>query len=351
MTDFTEQSENNNKLKRSISNQEKGSDDNLLKYDEIKIKYLANIKKDMSDNVTNTHDSGYSSKKTMIVNGKPFTYTEDRNINFSFDDYHVIGATDGHGGSPKMSILVSGSFPIYFIDNFKKFLDIETALLKTFEEINQLAISKGGIGGTTLTVCVINKIINRAYIGNLGDSVTQIFRRTDDTFVSVFRTIDHDAENLNEQERLTSLFGNKVSFNYASGVMGGTKYAKIYNDEIMVVAGFGDFQFPDGFIRRNPDIYIVDLKVGDIIICSSDGFYETYKPDIKMLCAGRNEEEIITDLNELYDSKNLYNSLTLAFDLMNRHLEQTSKICGIPYAYELIKQNRDNNTITTFVIK
>jgi hypothetical protein len=103
---------NKNILKRSISNPERGSNDNLVLTDS---QYLTN----KNSNITSSHDPGYSSQKTMKINGIYVPYTEDRNINFSFDQYNVIGATDGHGGSPNMSILASGSFQIYFTRNIK----------------------------------------------------------------------------------------------------------------------------------------------------------------------------------------------------------------------------------------
>lgn len=322
------------KIQRSISNQE-----------------CKNNNKTVHDNITTCHDSGYTSMKTMLINGKHEKYTEDRNINFSFDKYHVIGATDGHGGSYRMSVLVSGSFQIYFTENVKTLPDMESALLKTFDDIHKLSMTKKGISGTTLTVCVIDKEAKRAYTANLGDSVTQIFRRENDTFKSVFRTIDHDAGNIDEQRRLESLFGNNVSFNYSNFTNSGSIYAKINGQEIMVVAGIGDFHFPDGFIRRIPDISSFDLQTDDIIICSSDGFYETYNTKEQMLCSGRDEQEIIKDLNELFKLNKIYGSPSLAHDLMEKHVKHIANILKVPYATKIIKANRDNNTIITFLVK
>ncbi len=337
-------------LQRSVSNQERGSNDNLLIFEELDLQYLANVKKRSINNVTTSHDPGYTYKKGMKVNGKVMKYTEDRNINFSFDRFHVIGATDGHGGSPKMSILASGSFPIFFIENYKKLETIELALLKTFEDINNLAETKGGIGGTTLTVCVIDKVNKKAYVANLGDSVTQIFRRIENSFVSVFRTVCHDADNLVEQQRLTDLFGSSVKFDFGRGLLGGSKYAKLYGHEIMVVGGIGDFQFPSGFIKRIPDINVFDLQDNDVIISSSDGFYETFITGINILSAGRDEQEIICDLNKLYDENKLYNSTTLAYDLMESHAQQIARLYGNVKEVEGIKKVRDNNVILTYII-
>jgi serine/threonine protein phosphatase PrpC len=329
-------------FQRSISNPERESNN------KIETQYLSN----KNTNITSSHDPGYSSQKTMKINGIYVPYTEDRNINFSFDQYNVIGATDGHGGSPNMSILASGSFQIYFTRNIKNLASIENALLQTFEDINNLAKSKGGIGGTTLTVCVIDNNLKRAYIANLGDSVIQIFRKNSITFESVYRTVDHDANNLNEQCRLTEIFGSQVSFKYADYTKEGSLYASINDDELMVVGGIGDFKFPEGFIRRVPDISIFELQKDDIIICSSDGFYESFNPKAKILCACRNEQEIIDDLNKLYSSNKIYNSPTLASDLMERHLIKIVELIGGGIKIlDLVKTNRDNNTIITFIVK
>jgi len=372
---------NSKKLQRSISDQ------TYTFNNEIKSTFLINIKNESYNNVTIAHDPGYSYNKSMIVNGKSMQYTEDRNINFSFYKYHVIGTTDGHGGSSRMSILASGSFPIYFTENVKKFHTIEKALLQTFDDIHNLAQTKGGISGTTLNVCVIDKVLKRAYVANLGDSVTNIFRRNDTTFESIFRTVDHDASNVNEQLRLKKLFDNKINFEY-SNRNGGSLYAVLDYFKIMVVGAIGNFHYPKNFIRRIPDISTIDLKKDDIIICSSDGFYESYDPSALMLCACRNEQEIINDLNELYDSPTLaydsqtlaYNSQTLAYDsptlaynsptlvydsptlvydsptlaqdLMDKHVHQIAESIGwYDDVLTIIKTSRDNNMITTFVVK
>jgi serine/threonine protein phosphatase PrpC len=333
-------------LKRSKSTSECESS---LKSNNI-MKYLAISDTKKSLNVSHFNNPGYTYRKKMMVNKKIMPYTEDRNINFFVDCYHVIGSTDGHGGSPETSILVSGSFPIFFADNLKKCSDIETVLTDTFEDINRLSVEKHSNGGSTLSVCVIDKVLKCAYIANLGDSVVQIYRKVNDSFVSIFRTIDHSADNLIEQSRLTELFGNFVRFEFENGKNCGAIYAKIYNNQIMVVGGFGDFHFPEGFIKKKPDISIINLEKDDIIISSSDGFYESYIPKCNMIGPGRNEQEIINDLNELHLSKDLYNS-SLALNLYERQVLKIAEQYGRPDLVDSVKISIDNNTITTIIIE
>jgi serine/threonine protein phosphatase PrpC len=300
---------------------------------------------------------------------KILPYNEDRNINFSFgtnDRFHVIGATDGHGGSIKMSVLASGSFPIYLIDNYKKHNNMEIALLETYNDINKLAYQKyileNSKSGTTLNVCVIDKILNKAYIANLGDSVTQIFRKNEENkIVSVFKTIDHDAKNENEQKRLIDIFGTNIRFGQATrlGSRKGSIYAKINCFEMMVVGAIGDFDFPEGFIRRVPDIYTFDLEKNDIIITSSDGFYETYIISDEFIGPGRTNEEVENSLRLLDSINKLYDSDTLAQNLLDIHLNEIvdkyhsirPPIISRKNSYSAIKNNRDNNTIVTYIHK
>jgi serine/threonine protein phosphatase PrpC len=230
------------------------------------------------------------------------------------------------------------------------------------DKINKLAKDKDYKCGTTLNVCVIDKEENKAYIANLGDSVTQIFRKNQvNNIVSVFKSVDHGADNKNEQQRLKDKFGSNVRFGQAAklGNNRGAIYAKIYNHEIMVVAGIGDFQFPDGFIRRVPDIYTFDLQKDDIIITSSDGFYETYIVSDNYIGPGRTNEEIINSLTKLENLNKLYDSQTLAQDLLQFHLNETvnkyhaSRPTRISRhnSYITIKNNRDNNTLVTYIHK
>lgn len=309
-------------------------------------------------------DSGFTHNRRIKINGNIVPYTEDRPINFYFGDndrFNVIGVTDGRGGSSTMSVLASNSFPIYLQDNLlKNENNIEDALLKTFENINELSHSKNDESGTTLTVCVIDTLLKKAHIANLGNSVTQIFRRNIETdkFTSIFRTIDHDAKNIKEQERISQNFDTS-QFECENDNKELT-YAKYNDHKTKVVGGFGDFNFPEGFIRRIPDIITIDLCEGDVIICSSDGYYETYDIKSRMLNLGRNESEITNDLDILYNSNNLYSSPTLAKDLIEMHLDHIvnifmNRIKNIgnitrEQIYKKIKNTRDNNTLVTYTL-
>ena len=303
-----------------------------------------------NNNVSYAHDSGYTSNKHMVVSSKSVPYTEDRNISFGNDKYYIIGAADGHGGSPKMSILASGSFPVYFHEHFyRTYGDIELSLLHTFKDIDKLSHIKGDNSGTTLNVCVIDILFKKAYIANLGDSVTQIFRKNAETnnYESIFRTVDHDASNVEEQLRIKRQFRD-VEFSLDDSEI---MYAKYNKQKTMVTGGFGDFGLPPGFMKRIPDIDIVDIQENDIIICSTDGYYETFNSKTKKLGPGRNEKEILNDLNILHPS-------ILAIDLMEEHVKHILDIDAESFGrytrkalYKNIKENRDNNFITTYTVK
>ena len=125
----------------------------------------------------------------------------------------------------------------------------------------------------------------------------------------------------------------------------------------MVVGSFGDLHFPPNFIRKIPDINIIDLQKDDIIICSSDGYYETYNSCHNILGPGRDEQEIIDDLNNLNLENKVYNSKLIASDLLDKHLNNIVKLClnkkyngTYEYIYNIIKTNRDNNTLIVYTI-
>ena len=306
----------------------------------------------------NVHiDEGYGrcSKQIMKVLKKVKIYTEDRPIKFTIDnEILVIGVADGHGGSYFYSVLASGSFQLYFLKNYNNTnKNIEETLLKTFEDINNLANKyryTKRTGGTTLNCCVIDKKNNKAYIANLGDSVTNIFRKIDKTYISVFRSVDHDSKLLLEQERIKKIYPltTFTKINEAT-------YLKIYGIETMITGAIGNFNFPNGLQRKIPDINCINIQIGDVIIVSSDGYYEEYSTIYSILGPGRDEIQISYDLILLEEKYGLINC-NISKELFDMHIEQMAKKYIGDEKYNLeeiinnIKNICDNNTIITYIV-
>jgi serine/threonine protein phosphatase PrpC len=295
-------------------------------------------------------DEGYSRNST-----KKKYNTEDRPFIFDINnEIYVLGVADGHGKSSFYSILCSGSFKLYFLKNYNDTnKNIEESLLKTFEDINFLAnkfkVSKRTCG-TTLNCCVIDKKNNKAYVANLGDSVTNIFRKIDNVYTSIYRSCDHGAESIIEQDRITKIYDNVVfkkvlcaTYLYYDGV------------ESMLTGSIGNFNYPSGLHRNIPDINCIDLMKGDIIIVSSDGYYEHYSTVNKILGPGRNENEISNDLMLLEENFKL-SDINISKELFDLHIKQIAKTYIGNKKYNLekiitdIKNVCDNNTIITFIV-
>jgi len=302
-------------------------------------------------------DEGYGrgSKKIMKVLKEVKTYTEDRPIKFTIgSEILVIGVADGHGGSYFYSVLASGSFQLYFLKNYYDTnKNIEESLLKTFEDINNLSNKYKYTkrpGGTTLNFCVIDKKYNKAYIANLGDSVTNIFRKIDGNYTSVFRSIDHDADSLIEQERIKKIYPQTTFTKICQAT-----YLKLYDNETMVTGAIGNFDFPVGLQRKIPDINCVDIQKDDIIIVSSDGYYEQYSTTYNILGPGKDESQISRDLMLLEEKFGLTNC-NISKELFDLHIEKNAKLYIGDNEYSLeetinnIKNICDNNTIITHIV-
>jgi serine/threonine protein phosphatase PrpC len=302
-------------------------------------------------------DEGYGrcSKKVMKVLKDVKTYTEDRPINFTIGiDILGIGVTDGHGGTYFYSKLASGCFPLYFSKNYKDTnQNIRDSLLKTFEDINFLATKYKyikGPGGTTLNCCVIDKNNKKAYVANLGDSVTNIFRKIDGIYTSVFRSVDHCAESLIEQERIKEIYPSTTfTKNYEA------TYLELYGNETMITGAIGNLYFPAGLQRKIPDISCIDIEEGDIILVSSDGYYEQFSIEHNIIGPGRDESQISRDLMLLEEKFGLSNC-NISKELFDLHIESMAKKYIGDKAYNLeeminfIKNICDNNTIITHIV-
>ena len=302
-------------------------------------------------------DEGYGrgSKKIMKVLKEIKTYTEDRPIKFTIgSEILVIGVADGHGGSYFYSVLASGSFQLYFLKNYYDTnKNIEESLLKTFDDINILANKYKYTkrpGGTTLNCCVIDKKYDKAYIANLGDSVTNIFRKIDGNYTSVFRSVDHDAESLIEQERIKNKYYRTTFTKICEAT-----YLKCYGIETMVTGAIGNFDFPVGLQRKIPDISCIDIQKDDVIIVSSDGYYEKYSTVYSILGPGRDESQIPRDLIILEEKFGLVNC-NISKKLFDLHIEKNAKLYNgdkednLEEIINNIKTICDNNTIITHIV-
>jgi serine/threonine protein phosphatase PrpC len=236
---------------------------------------------------------------------------EDRSTWFSLYDRYDCGAVaDGHGGTSFFAIYVTKMIRFYLQSYLRsRPLDIQSVLkrmvsrlqirLKQFKTLYQ-------DGGTTLTVCIIDRERSVAFFANLGDSPGFVFSNAGSSgYYIKFRTDDHVESNPLERSRIAEqIAGTKYMSQvfYSKGYLHTSRYTKI-----MPLRGFGDFKF-DAVIGREPQLYDVRLQDGDIVLLASDGLLERLVGG--NLMSGRDETEICEDIDRaLEENKNLAHAL------------------------------------------
>jgi len=216
-----------------------------------------------------------------------------------FDIYKVISVCDGHG-TDFFSKHITKVLRFYLHEMLNsRPTDIEqvlVTLVQLLHENVEIEAKNKNItnGGTTFTICIIDQSRSLAFFANLGDSPGFVLSRNvleDGIKYSIkFRTTDHDASSVSEQERAHK---SNPRVRFING------YAVIpyeFEDiKIMPLRGFGDYLF-GSIIEREPSVSTVPLEDGDIIIVSSDGLVEMF--DGTRLCHGRDEGEICDDVLE-----------------------------------------------------
>lgn len=271
-------------------------------------------------------DPGYGRTKPAYSNG--LSYTEDRSgqITYLRNDqlWRVMWVADGHGGDQVVRY-VAPRFGVYFkemadarILGFNDQPAMSVVLLDLFARLHtELETNKTSFptSGCTLCACVLNTKTNLAYIANLGDSVCQVIRGN----VQAFRTVDHDASSLGEQERIRNAFINHDPHTVTDRLFYQDKGTTRFYTGLMVTAGFGDFQHDvvAGCIRRVPDIYVLGLEEDDVIVLSTDGLFEKFGAG--GLEPGRDEAEIAHDVASFIAIQS--SSFSLSQHLINSHVD------------------------------
>jgi serine/threonine protein phosphatase PrpC len=329
---------------------------------------IETIKEIVNIPISTFEDAGYTRNKKLIIhhNNKGIItvpYTEDRTykdiIYINNDKYIMMCVADGHGGT-FCSKFIIGRIIFYANIISLESLDANDFLKKLFNFIHietqkseyKIPIIKNS--GSTLCMALINTTSMILTTANLGDSVCQVIRMNIDSQkrIQVYRTIDQDASNELEQDRIKQI-NPKAIFDNSSGTCR-------LNNQLMVVGAFGDWSYdrPLNTIRRNPEINTFQLEKNDIVIVSSDGLYEDIDIKTNKLGPGRNEEEIINDINNFYE-QTLETSISKF--IHDSHLEQiTDKYAMISNILlnenskklylEQISNSIDNNAILIYIV-
>lgn len=323
--------------------------------------------------ITKGSAPGYGvNKPPFNIFGKMVLYTEDRAVSLLYvapdgTTFQFLGIYDGHGGyscSKAVSCFMQMELPavaniIYHqgvtATGSATPLNESEVLAELFRRtVQHVAENRQSIGdycGTTACCAIINLKTLVATIANLGDSACMIVGPGGEL---KFRTTDHDASNLQEQERI------RKTHPWAQFYPISAKDNAIrLNGELMVVRGFGDFAYAE--VGIDPDITTHQLESGDVLVIASDGLWETNLPT-GMIGAGRPDFSIVQDIGEYQAANALVGTAGtpgLANHLIDRHL--TDLAVGFKatpkYARHSIEQLRtafdpcrDNQTVLTYTV-
>ena len=268
-----------------------------------------------------------------------------------------MGLADGHAGTDFYAKIVTRNFRFVLTPLLRSNPDdIESILIRAIAQlqrmVNHYAKRKRLLhsrGGTTFTVCVIDKVRSLAFFANLGDSPGFVLSKNSlaPGYSIKFRTTDHDIHSEEERRRIISVNPHvRFSDNYMFLPNG---------DQIMTLRGFGDYAYGQT-IGRVPDCYTVALAPNDVVILSSDGILEKYENGL--LKPGRDEQEICEDVSIAIESKQ-----HIGFVLIHKKIERLANAViklypeskRSPELLELcvktVETNMDNHMISVYVFE
>ncbi len=323
------------------------------------------ISESLNCNVSSFNDPGYTRNKRVKINHNTMglidmPYTEDRmyreTVFISNKKHILLCVADGHGGLG-CSKFIMGRIAIY-----SRLLSLESTgpndfISRLFDFLHQETLKPEfklpiiGKSGSTLCVGLIDTESLILTTGNLGDSVCQVIRTNKDigSRTQVFRTIDHDASNIDEQNRVRTIDPN-AQFTWDNDC---------YRlNGLMVIGGFGDWNadVPLGVIRRSPTISTFQLESNDVVIVSSDGLFEEIK-SVGRIGPGRNESEIAEDVDNFFSQSTELSISKFIHDshinrLVDDYLRLNSQPLNNPRIrsvyYKSIITNNDNNAILVY---
>jgi len=263
-------------------------------------------------------EPGDATSDEAVIRGH--SYTEDRSLLLAITSKDGVpckffGIFDGHGGTPEFSELCASyarrfirKNPISRDTNIKEYLaDLVRSL--HLEAIKQLS---GVHGGTTLNITIV--FGNVMYVAILGDSPTIVIRPIDGKYDIVFKTADHDVDNVVEKERLTAK-RIRIEWPYMVSPVNS-------DNKLMTTRAVGDWDHEYG-LSREPDIYELELKDGDIVLISSDGLYEIWELETRTF-RGQVEKRLPYIVDCV--AKNADNISNLAEALILNQVEQVADI-------------------------
>jgi len=282
-----------------------------------------------SDGISRAAHNGYHGAE-KYVQRYGHGYTEDKKLVLEARRtngqllFRVFLVADGHGST--------SFFSQFVVDNIRPLIedalsgpnpDIQQVILDTFATLHQMVDAAAtpaarARGGTTLTICIVDHRQQQpiAFFANLGDSPGAVFRNDGSgRFGIIFKTTDHCATFPEEQARIRAVVP------YAR-VVGNYLDFGPQHPSIQPTSGYGDYRYPDGVIRRVPEVYEpIPLGPGDVVAVYSDGYEETVIGD--GLGPGRDLDELAQDL-----SAAVANSEDIGYSMTERHIERLlTKYC------------------------
>ncbi len=189
------------------------------------------------------------------------TYMEDEVLHANNPLYYLTGVFDGHGGK-RTSKFLKDNFSIFFDHELNlTHYDISQSLFNTIKKINKIILKKSRKGwtssGSTVNVCVLDKISQQLYILNLGDS-RAIVCNTDG---SGYSTIDHKASDRKERKSIERRGGWVSEDNRVNGTL-------------VLSRAIGDLDVSK-YISCKPDLFVLPIeRKMRFILQASDGLFD-----------------------------------------------------------------------------
>jgi len=186
------------------------------------------------------------------------------------DEYELYGVFDGHGGK-EASEFCREYFSDFDLESIDKNIN---KMAELFHQIilGLHSLSKGKVkeSGTTASIILVYKLLNKMIVVNIGDSRVMALGQDDggkdpDGVWSKIITKDHNI-NTNKKDLKSILEkGGKIS-------EGENKYLMSKYGGVNLTRTIGDHDFKQ--LIRLPEIFIVDTKYIEKILISCDGLWE-----------------------------------------------------------------------------
>jgi len=197
---------------------------------------------------------------------------EDQLVIYGHEKFDLVAVFDGHNGSDT-SLWAGDRIGRYYSTLFDSGLEPDEALKKALFLTNEYVRTHNITGGTTALVSVI--LEDDIIVGNIGDCRMIMWKDG-----AVHRvTHDHKPNDEVERARIEGIGGEVTETTESNGTV-----SYRVNAVLAVARALGDFSL-EPFISSVPDIFHVNISVGDYLVIACDGLWDVLKDqEVVQIC-------------------------------------------------------------------